>query len=63
MIAPSIQPGPGDEALRTRLVDLVGSFGRPRMTRISEAEVLKAAACRLEADRPAAFGAPCGDRS
>ena len=33
------------------------------MTRISEAEVLKAAARRLEADRPAASGVPRGDRS
>ena len=63
MIAPSIQPGPGDEALRTRLVDLVGSFGRPRMTRISKAEALKAAGRRIEADRPAALGALRGDRS
>ena len=36
MIAPSIQPGPGDEALRTRLVDLVGSFGRPRIVVVGD---------------------------
>ena len=36
MIVPSIHPGPGDEALRTRLVDLVGSFGRPRIVVVGD---------------------------
>ena len=36
MILPSIHPGPGDEALRTRLVDLVGSFGRPRVVVVGD---------------------------
>ena len=36
MILPSIHPGPGDEALRTRLVDLVGSFGRPRIVVVGD---------------------------
>ena len=36
MILPSIRPGPGDEALRTRLVDLVGSFGRPSIAVVGD---------------------------
>ncbi len=36
MIPSSIHPGPGDEALRTRLVDLVGSFGQPRIVVVGD---------------------------
>ncbi len=36
MILPSIHPGPGDEALRTRLVELIGSFGRPRIVVVGD---------------------------
>ena len=36
MILPSIHPGAGDEALRTRLVDLVGAFRRPRIVVVGD---------------------------
>ena len=36
MILPSIHPGAGDEALRTRIVDLVGAFRRPRIVVVGD---------------------------
>jgi len=36
MIPPSIHPGPGEHALRTRLTRLVESFGRPRIAVVGD---------------------------
>ncbi len=36
MIPSSIRPGPGDEALRARLVELIEAFGRPRIVVVGD---------------------------